>query len=62
MCITFQMPLVHWIEMGEIHFWKCEDRTCRGRAITEEKEVYSETEHYQGPYEAETQIQISKYS
>ena len=42
---------------GDREYWKCEDRSCRGRAVTNKREIVSVSEHAHGPNQAETVIQ-----
>ena len=34
---------------GDREYWKCEDRSCRGRAVTNKREIVSVSEHAHGP-------------
>ena len=42
---------------GDLEYWKCEDRSCRGRAVTNKRDIVSVSEHAHGPNQAETVIQ-----
>ena len=44
---------------GDREYWKCEDRSCRGRAVTNQRDIVSVSEHSHGPNQAESVIQRS---
>ena len=44
---------------GDREYWKCEDRSCKGRAITKNRDIVSVSEHAHGPNQAETVIQMA---
>ena len=44
---------------GDREYWKCEDRSCKGLAITKNSDIVSVSEHAHGPNQAETVIQMA---
>ena len=44
---------------GDREYWRCENCACKGRVVTDKRQIYSESDHIHSPDTAATAIQQS---